>query len=208
MSKNKPKTHEQKASRGSFGHVCFINSYPNMITAASSRAVLATLCGCGLVLLAWAPWQAPQNDMLCSTAKAGAVTSAPPCIPAPAPMTLVAADSKAIFPVELASSRCMEFARLAIRVPAYPKSEHVNFRFSGHSFEIACHPGSHITGYIKTHGYFGPMKEIDQVYNSVGNSAGFVLDVGANVGTVTLYAAKLGFGVIAVEASELNMKRL
>jgi len=102
----------------------------------------------------------------------------------------------------------MDYGRLALRVPAVPKSEHITFRYGSTTFQMAGHPGSHITGYIKQHGYFGPMKEIDALRRTAGIASGIVLDVGANVGVVSLYAAKLGFPVIAVEASELNMKRL
>jgi FkbM family methyltransferase len=61
---------------------------------------------------------------------------------------------------------------------------------------------------VKKNGHYGPVDIVKRIKDTVGTSAGVVLDVGTNIGVVSLYAAKLGFSVTSVEASELNMKRL
>jgi len=59
---------------------------------------------------------------------------------------------------------------------------------------MAGHPGSHITGYIKKHGYFGPMKEVLSVFKSSAEEKNLVvLDVGANVGAVSLLPRNWAF---------------
>jgi len=104
----------------------------------------------------------------------------------------------------------------------YDSHERATLHYDGYRIPIAVHADEWITKIIKgvTPGstreediarYF----EINEVFkNQVKNKAppggngAVVLDVGANVGVFSLYAAATGWPVISVEASELNAKRL
>ena len=70
------------------------------------------------------------------------------------------------------------------------------------SFSIRIFHDEYISEHARYHGYYGPLPLIQEMTRGVTD--GLIVDVGANIGMVTMYSAALGHRVIAFEPLEEN----
>jgi len=77
-------------------------------------------------------------------------------------------------------------------------------------YAIAIWPDEYISHYIRTEGNYaatGPGEIMERLLNMATKADTLIVDVGTNIGVVTLYAAARGFRVIGFEASSDNFEK-
>lgn len=86
-------------------------------------------------------------------------------------------------------------------------SVQTTFRYNTVSFPMMVHPDDWISRRIKQKGFYGPVPTIYDLFRRGELGSGSFLDVGANIGAISFFAAALGLNVFSIEALEENVRR-